>query len=281
MDKIKVAFLGPKGTFCEQAALTFFKNKDISLLDCKSLHEIFKKVESKEAEYGVAPVENSTEGSVNIALDLLLESNLYIYGEVEERIGQNLITNPGTKLQEIQVIFSHPQAIAQCRNFLEKKFPTVELRETSSTATAVKVVKRRKKAAAIGSKLAAEVYKMQILAEKIEDNQNNFTRFIILAQIDGEPTGYDKTSIFFSVKHIPGALHDSLSIFARREINLTKIESRPKKNEPWEYIFFCDFEGHKSCKKLQEALKELEKKAAYLKILGSYPRFNVEIKKIT
>jgi len=273
MVNLKVAFLGPSGTFCEQATLNFFKSKEISLIDCKGIHEIFKKVENKKADYGVVPVENSTEGSVNIALDLLSESKLYIFGEIEERVSQNIIADTSMKLMDIQTVCSHPQALAQCRDFIEKNLPEVELRETSSTATAVKDVKGKKNAAAIGSNLAAEVYEMKILKEGIEDNKNNFTRFIVLAKNDGEPTGNDRTSIIFSVKHIPGALHDALSIFANRKINLTKIESRPNKNKPWEYIFFCDFEGHKNDEILQEALNDLKQKATFLKILGSYPRF--------
>ncbi len=269
----KVAFLGPSGTFCEQATLDFFKSKDISLVDCKGIHEIFRKVENNKADYGVVPVENSTEGSVNIALDLLSESELYIFGEIEERVSQNIIAEKSMKLIDIQIVYSHPQALAQCRDFIEKNLPKAELRETSSTATAVKDVKGKKNAAAIGSNLAAKVYKMKILAKGIEDNKNNFTRFMVLAKNDGEPTGNDRTSIIFSVKHIPGALHDALSIFANRKINLTKIESRPNKNKPWEYIFFCDFEGHKNDEILQEALDELKQKATFLRILGSYPRF--------
>jgi prephenate dehydratase len=273
MVNLKVAFLGPSGTFCEQATLNFFKSKDVSLIDCKGMHEIFKKVENKKADYGVVPVENSTEGSVNIALDLLSESELYIFGEIEERVNQNIIVETSMELMDIQIVYSHPQALAQCRDFIEKNLPKAELRETSSTAIAVKDIKGKKNAAAIGSNLAAEVYEMKILAEGIEDNKNNFTRFIVLAKNDGESTGNDRTSIIFSVKHIPGALHDALSIFANRKINLTKIESRPNKNKPWEYVFFCDFEGHKNDKILQEALDELKQKAAFLKILGSYPRF--------
>lgn len=269
----KIAFLGPRGTFCEQAALTFSNNREHSLLDCKNISDIFRLVEKKIADYGVVPIENSTEGSVNIALDLLLEKNIRIAGEVMERISHNLIAKSGIEIKDVKFILSHPQAIAQCRNFLEKNLPNAKIIETSSTASAVKEIKDKKYAAAIGSRLAAKTYNMNILAECIEDNPNNFTRFIVLANRDCIFSGRDKTSIIFSVKHVPGALYDALGVFARKEINLTKIESRPTKDKPWEYIFFCDFEGHKTDAELQQALKKLENKAIFLKILGSYPKF--------
>ena len=274
-SKIKIAFLGPRGTFCEQAALTFSKGKEHSLLDCKNISDIFRMVENENVDYGVVPIENSTEGSINIALDLLLEKKIYIAGEIMERISHNLITKSGIEMSEIKTIFSHTQAIAQCRKFLEKNLPNVQFKETSSTASAVKEIKGLKYVAAIGSKLAAKTYKMSILAKHIEDNPNNYTRFFILARNDWKFTGSDKTSIIFSVKHVPGALYDALGIFAKKKINLTKIESRPTKDKPWEYIFFCDFEGHKTDIKLQQALKELRDKALFLKILGSYPKFGV------
>ncbi|KON27993.1 hypothetical protein AC481_02950 [miscellaneous Crenarchaeota group archaeon SMTZ-80] len=272
-SKRKIAFLGPRGTFCDQAALTFSNGKEYLLLDCKNINDIFRMVENENVDYGVVPIENSTEGSINIALDLLLEKNIYIAGEIMEKISHNLITKSGIEMSEIKIIFSHPQAIAQCRNFLEKNLPNVQIKETSSTASAVKEIKGLKHAAAIGSKLAAKTYKMSILVKFIEDNPNNFTRFFILAKNDCEFTGSDKTSIIFSVKHVPGALYDALGVFAKKKINLTKIESRPTKDKPWEYIFFCDFEGHKTDIKLQQALKELGDKAIFLKILGSYPKF--------
>ncbi len=273
---IKIAYLGPIGTFCQKAAFTFFSEKDAFLIDCSNISDIFRIVEDGRVDFGVVPVENSTEGSVNIALDLLLESEIHITGEIEERISHNLIAKSGTKLEEIRIIFSHPQAIAQCRNFLEKKFPNIQITETSSTAAAVKNLKDAKNSAAIGSDLSAKEYNMKILIEKIEDNPNNFTRFLVLGKKDCKPTGNDKTSIIFSVKHLPGALYQALGIFAKREINLTKIESRPTKDKPWEYIFFCDFEGHKNENKLQGALKELGNEAIYIKILGSYPRFSIK-----
>ena len=271
-EKIKAAFLGPKGTFCEQAAMTFLKDSNVSFTDCKSINDIFILVEGEKVNYGIIPVENSTEGSVNIALDLLLESNISISGEVEERITHNLIAAPRTELKDIKIIYSHPQAIAQCRDFIEKSLPNVQARDASSTAAAVNVAKDMENTAAIGSKLAAKVYDMNILKEKIEDNPNNFTRFLVLAKKDADPTGYDKTSIIFSVQHFPGALHKALGVFAGRGINLTKIESRPTKDKPWEYIFFCDFEGHRTDKKLHEAFMELRNTTIVLKILGSYPR---------
>ncbi len=272
--KIRAAFLGPKGTFCEQAALTFFEGKNVSLINCKGINDIFELVEDGNVDYGVVPIENSTEGSVNIALDLLLESKIFISGEVEERITHNLIARSGIDFADIEIVISHPQAIAQCRVFLDKYLPNVQIKEADSTAAAVKVLENMDKAAAIASELAAKTYGTNILKEGIEDNPNNFTRFLVLAKKDSNPTGADRTSILFSVQHIPGALNKALEVFARRRINLTKIESRPTKDKPWEYIFFCDFEGHRTDKKLSEALEELENSTIFLKILGSYPKFS-------
>jgi len=274
--KIRAAFLGPKGTFCEQAALTFFEGKDVSLINCKGINDIFELVEDGKVDYGVVPIENSTEGPVNIALDLLLESKIIISGEVEERITHNLIARSGIDFADVELVISHPQAIAQCRVFLDKYLPNVQIKEGSSTAAAVKVLENMDKAAAIASELAAKTYGMNILKERIEDNPNNFTRFLVLAKKDSNPTGNDRTSILFSVRHIPGALNKALEVFARRRINLTKIESRPTKDKPWEYIFFCDFEGHRTDKKLSDALKELGNSTIFIKILGSYPKFSAK-----
>ena len=268
----KVAFLGPSGTFCQQASRTYFKNSPVKFLEYLTIPDIFRTVSEGEADYGVIPVENSTEGSVNIALDLLLSSDLKVCGEIEERIRHNLITRPGTKWQDVRTVISHPQALAQCRKFLEENLVRARLKEVSSTSTAVRMAKRVRYTAAIGTELAAELYGMEVATRGIEDNPRNFTRFFVLSRNDVKPTGDDKTSIIFSVKHIPGALYGALQVFAKRKLNLTKIESRPTRRVPWEYVFYCDFEGHRVEEKCRSALKELESMCAFLKVLGSYPR---------
>jgi chorismate mutase/prephenate dehydratase len=269
---VKVAFLGPAGTFSEQAAKKFFFNTPATFLECPSIQDVFRAVSVGDADFGVAPVENSLEGSVNIVLDLLLNSSLKVFGEIEERISHNLIVKPGTKIEEIKLIISHPQALAQCKNFIEENLREVKIKECNSTALAVKMAKKIKGAAAIGTELAAQIYGLEIAARGIEDWANNFTRFFVLSKIEAKPTGNDKTSIIFSVKHKPGALYQALEVFAKKQINLTKIESRPSRRKPWEYLFYCDFEGHKEKTPCNEALKELKKKCAFIKILGSYPK---------
>jgi chorismate mutase/prephenate dehydratase len=271
-EQFSVAYLGPRGTFCEQAARAFFKNVNVSLVECLSIADVFRAVSVGETNYGVVPVENSTEGSVDITLDLLFESSLRICGEIEQQIRHSLIVKSGTRRDEIKTVLSHPQAIAQCRKFLTENLPRAKVREVSSTAAAIKMAKRMKNAAAIGPELAAKIYGMDVEANGIEDNPKNFTRFLVLSQRDAEPSGNDKTSIIFSVKHIPGALYSALEAFAKRQINLTKIESRPNRQKPWEYMFFCDFEGHRSEKRCQEALEDLKTKCVLLKMLGSYPK---------
>jgi len=271
-ENVKVAFLGPAGTFSEQAAKRFFFNAAATFMECPSIPDVFRAVAVGDADFGVTPVENSLEGSVNLVLDLLLNSNLKVFGEIEEKITHNLIVKPGTKIGEIKMVISHPQALAQCRKFIEENLHEAKIKECSSTALAVKIAKKIREAAAIGTELAAQIYGMEIIAKGIEDWPNNYTRFFVLSKIEAKPTGNDKTSIIFSVKHKPGALYQALEVFAKKQINLTKIESRPSRKKPWEYLFYCDFEGHKEDSPYNEALKELKKRCAFMKILGSYPK---------
>jgi len=269
--KTKVAYLGPKGTFTEQAARSYFQ-ETAEFLECRDIPEIFAVVDSNSAEFGVVPVENSIEGSVNIALDMLLESNLRVSGEIEQRVVHNLIVQDDATLSKIRVVVSHPQALAQCRYFLKTNLSHVEILEVGSTAAAVQSVKGSKDKAAIGSELAAKIYGMKVIRRGIEDNPNNSTRFFVLSRRQAERTGNDKTSIIFSTEHAPGALYKALGVFAERGINLTKIESRPARKKPWEYVFYCDFEGHQDDEQIKDALKELRSMATFLKVLGSYPR---------
>lgn len=269
---MKVAFQGERGAYSESAVYSFF-GSSAEVKPCRNLSDVFETVEKGETDYGLVPIENSLEGSVNQTYDLFLEHDLKVCGETVLKIAHCLITNPKTtSLKSVKVVYSHPQALAQCRNFIERL--GCDMIPTYDTAGSVKMIKEKGliDAGAIASELAAKIYDMKILAKEIADNPNNYTRFFALAKTDSPPTGKDKTSIIFSAKHVPGALYHALGDFAVRSINLTKIESRPTKEKAWEYNFYLDFEGHRSEKKCQEALKDLEKKSFFVKVLGSYPK---------
>jgi prephenate dehydratase len=195
-----------------------------------------------------------------------------ICGEVELKVVHNLIAKPDTSLSEIEVVLSHPQALAQCRKFLKSTLPRVELREVSSTAKAVEMLIGLDNAAAIGSEAAAERSGMAVLRRGIEDEPNNVTRFFVISESDAERMGRDKTSLVFSAKHVPGSLYRVLEVFAVRNINLTRIESRPEKRKPWNYVFYLDFEGHRTDASVKEALDVMGKRCIYVKLLGSYPK---------
>ncbi|MEM4389597.1 MAG: prephenate dehydratase [Candidatus Micrarchaeia archaeon] len=266
---MRVAFLGPPGTFTHIAAQKAFRKA--RLVPFEAIEEVFSKVEEGAVDAGVVPIENSTEGSVNITLDLLLKSPLKIAGELKLPIVHHLLAKRGVRLSEVKVVVAHPQALAQCREFLEKHLPRAERREASSTAKACQQLDRH--SAAIGSALAAKIYGLSVLARGIQDSPDNTTRFIVIAKSDSErPSGKDKTSLVFSVEDRPGALLRALHVFADRGINLTKIESRPSKEKSWEYVFFADFEGHRLEPKPAEALRALEGVTTFVKILGSYRR---------
>ena len=266
-----VAFQGERGAYSESAVYQFF-GADTEVKPCREFREVFESVKRLETEFGVVPVENSLEGSVTQNYDLFLKYNLKVCGEVIVKVEHCLISNPGTSLEAIKTVYSHPQALAQCRTFLEQ-FGR-ELIPTYDTAGSVKMLKEKglKDAAAVASERAAKLYGMKVLARDIADNHENYTRFFVLSNEDSTVTGKDKTSIIFSAAHAPGSLYHALGEFAKREINLTKIESRPTKQTPWEYNFYLDFEGHRTEKRCAEALKALEKYAAFIKILGSYPK---------
>jgi chorismate mutase/prephenate dehydratase len=270
-QKVRVAFQGERGAYSESAVYTFF-GASAGIKPCRDLAEVFESVNKQESQYGVVPIENSLEGSVNQTYDLFLSHDLKVCGEIILRVSHCLIANPNTSLEAVKAVYSHPQALAQCRNFLERLGR--ELVPTYDTAGSVKMLKEQglKNAAAVASERAAELYGMKILAREIEDNPANYTRFFVLSKEDSPMTGRDKTSIIFSAAHTPGSLYRALGEFAKRNINLTKIESRPTKQKPWEYNFYLDFEGHRGEQRCAEALKVLEKYATFVKILGSYPR---------
>ena len=271
IQSVKVAFQGEPGAYTEEAAFRFF-GKVTEGYPCNTLDEVFEAVEMGDVPFAAVPVENSLEGSITRAYDLLLDSPLMICGETELRISHCLIGGPGATLDSIKKVYSHPQALGQCRSFLSHL--DCELIPESDTAGSVRMIKEQNLAdsAAIASARAAEIYGMKIVAKEIEDNPHNFTRFFILSREDAMPTGNDKTSIVFSLKHKPGALYDCLKEFAARNINLTKLESRPTRHQPWEYNFYMDISGHHQDKEIQAALQKLDELSIFIKVLGSYPR---------
>ena len=271
VEGMLVAFQGEIGAYSEEAAFHFF-GPSIQVKPCESLDDVFRVVEQGKTHFGVVPIENSLEGSISRVYDLLLDFSLRVWGETELRVIHCLIASPAARLDLVKRVYSHPQALGQCRAFL--KHLDCELIPTYDTAGSVKMIKEQgiTDGAAIAGTRAAEIYGMKILAREIEDNPNNFTRFFILAKQDSPPTGNDKTSIVFSVKHKPGALYEFLKELSDRNINLTKIESRPTKQRPWEYNFYLDFDGHHEDETSREALASLEKTSLFLKVLGSYPK---------
>lgn len=273
---ISVAFQGELGAYSEEAAFSYF-GPSVAINPYESFEKVFKAVEKGEEEFGIVPIENSLEGSISQVYDLLLDSSLRVCGEVKLRVVHCLIAKPGTQLGFIKKVFSHPQALGQCHIFL--RHLNCELIPTYDTAGSVKMIKEQnlEGSAAIASARAAELYEMNIIARGIEDNPNNYTRFFILSQRDASPSGADKASIVFSVKHEPGALYKSLKELALRNINLTKIESRPTRQKPWEYNFYLDCEGYRDEKELREALSSLEKNSIFVKLLGSYRKAKQEL----
>jgi len=267
--KLKVVYLGPPATFTHLAAIENF-GKKADLVPVKSIREVFAVVEKKQADFGVVPVENSTEGVVNYTLDMFLDSSLKICAEMILEISHHLLGKGS--LKEIKKLYSHPQSFAQCRDWLEENLPQVRLLETQSNAEAAQLAAKEAEAGAIASEAAASLYGLKIIAPHVEDLSHNCTRFLIIGKGYSERSGEDKTSILFSIKDRVGALYDMLSSFRKYGINLTKIESRPTRKKAWEYVFFLDFLGHKDDENVREALAELEEKCFFLKILGSYPK---------
>ena len=269
----RLAYLGPAGTYTEQAALTY--DPEARLLPYTTIPTVASAVESGEADEGVVPIENSLEGSVTFTLDLLIhDSKLFIRHEVVLPIHHNLLVKPGAAIDEIGLIYSHPQALAQCRSFLVNHLHGARPVASLSTSAAVEdMQKSQTVAAAIANQRSATLYGAEILVEGIEDNPNNMTRFVVLATTDHLPTGVDKTSLCFAFDHdAPGILHSVLEQFAKRKINLAKIESRPTRETLGRYIFLVDLEGHRQDAKMIDALDNVQGQVSMLKIFGSYPR---------
>jgi prephenate dehydratase len=270
----RVAYFGPAGTFTEAAALQY--DPDAQLLPFSSIAAVAAAVDADMADEGVVPIENSLEGSVTDTLDLLIhDSSLRIRHELVTPIEHCLLVKPGVTVQEVKVVYSHPQALGQCRHFVERCFPKAQAVAALSTAAAVEdMLQSQSPAAAIAPNRAADIYGAEILARGIQDHPANFTRFVVLAREDYPPTGRDKTSLCFSFKDDQaGLLYSVMGEFASRSINLAKVESRPDKESMGRYIFLVDLEGHREDPIIEEALRDVETAASMMKVLGSYPRY--------
>ncbi|HSS46020.1 MAG TPA: prephenate dehydratase [Burkholderiales bacterium] len=266
---LTVTYLGPQGTFSEAAAIKHFGHA-ANTLACVSIDEVLRKVEAGEVEYAVAPVENSTEGAVGRTLDLMLNTPLKICGEVVLRVHQHLLRK-SRGLKNIKRIYSHAQSFAQCHEWLNHNLHNVSWVQVASNAEAARLAGKDASSVAIAGEMAAERYRLNTLAKNIEDEPNNTTRFWILGAHDAAPSGKDKTSLVMSSKNVPGAVHQLLTPLAHYGVSMSKLESRPSRTGLWEYVFFVDVEGHQQEENVAKALDELADKAAFLKILGSYP----------
>jgi chorismate mutase/prephenate dehydratase len=270
-EPLKVGFLGPEGTFSQQAVLKHF-GYSVRALPLAEINEVFAEVQSSHADFGIVPVENSTEGTVNNTLDMFLTSPLKICGEVELRIHQNLMGKM-SGLQGIKRVCSHQQSLAQCRQWLDEHLPGVELIPASSNAEAARRARDEEGTAAIAGETAADVYGLNVLVSEIEDRPDNTTRFLVIGRKLFNPSGKDKTTLLVSAGDTgsPGALHRLLEPFARYNISLTRIESRPSRKHKWDYVFFIDVQGHASEEPLKHALEDLKKQSSLFRLLGSYP----------
>jgi chorismate mutase / prephenate dehydratase len=265
---LRIAYMGPEATFSHLASLKKF-GSSVGHVACDNVAEVFSKVESGDCDYGVVPIENSIEGVVTHTMDLLVDSELKICSQVLLNVTHHLMSK-GT-VSQIKEVYSHPQVLGQCRQWLMKNMPKAHLIPVVSTTKAAQMVAGRKNAACIASQIAASLYGLTILKNNIQDSAHNITRFLVISTMDVPPTGHDRTSLVFSIKDKVGALHAMLTPFMKHKINLTKIESRPSKKKAWDYYFFVDCEGHQSDPRVARALSTLEGMCKFLKILGSYP----------
>ena len=268
-DAFSVAGLGPRGTFSEEAVVKHFGGQSPVVL-CNSIDEVFRSVEAGNVGYGVVPVENSTEGAVGRSLDLLLSSPLKICGEVLLPVHQNFLSK-GADVASVKRVYSHAQSLAQCTRWLSQNCPKAERVPVGSNAEAAKRAQEDAESAAIAGRAAANHYALTVLAENIEDEPNNTTRFVVLSRQDVAPSGRDKTSLVMSTRNVPGAIHELLTPLADHGVSMTRLESRPSRTGLWEYVFFLDMEGHQSDANVARALTQMREIAAFLKILGSYP----------
>jgi len=268
---VMVAFLGPEGTFTQQAVLKHFGQSAISR-PLAAIDEVFREVAAGAANYGVVPVENSTEGVVNHTLDSFLDSNLKICGEVELRIHHHFLIGSNTRAENITRVYSHPQSLAQCRKWLDANYPTIERVPLSSNAEAARRVSGEWNSAAIAGDMAERLYGLARLRDNIEDQPDNSTRFLVIGREEIAHSGDDKTSIIVSVRNEPGALYSLLGSFSKQRVDLTRIETRPSRSGKWSYVFFIDFAGHRNDANVIAALAEIDARVVELRMLGSYPR---------
>jgi chorismate mutase/prephenate dehydratase len=267
---LRIAFLGPEGTFTQAAALKHF-GKSVHTLPLRAIDEVFREVEAGAADYGVVPVENSTEGVVNHTLDMFLQSPMKVCGEVELRIHHHLIGHM-ENIDAIRRIYSHQQSLAQCREWLDLHLPKVERIAVSSNGEAAKLARDEPGAAAIAGQCAADIYELPVVMPNIEDEPNNTTRFLIIGNRPTPPSGNDKTALLVSSYNRPGALYRLLEPISRNGLSMTRIESRPSRRGMWDYVFFIDVMGHKDDEPVAKTLAELEQEASLFKVLGSYPQ---------
>ena len=266
---LRIAFLGPQATFTHQAARLKF-GASVSYVPCETITDVFTTVEKRLADYGVVPIENSTDGAVTHTLDQFAVTPLKICAEILLPVSQHyMVVDPGVRIERI---CSKAEVFGQCRRWIQTQMPGVELQPVSSTARGAEMASAEPTTAAIASELAAELYGLRIMARDVQDVSGNTTRFLVIARAAAEPTGDDKTSLLFSVRHESGALFRALEVFARAGINLLKIESRPNRSKAWEYNFFVDLEGHMTRPELQQAMGDLSVHCTLLTVLGSYPR---------
>lgn len=269
-EPLRIAFLGPEGTFTQAAALKHF-GKSIHSIPLRAIDEVFREVEAGSADYGVVPVENSTEGVVNHTLDMFLQSPLRICGEVQMRINHHLITR-ALELKAIRRVYSHRQSLAQCREWLDANMPRVEQIEVGSNGEAASRVRGEADAAAIAGQCAADIYELPTLVRNIEDEPNNTTRFLIIGTQPIQPSGDDKTALLVASLNRPGALFKLLEPLARHDVSMNRIESRPSRRGMWDYVFFIDLDGHFQDEPVAGALAELREQASLFRVLGSYPK---------
>jgi len=268
-DSLTVAYLGPQGTFSQEAALKHFGGM-APAVPCASIDEVFRQVETGAVGYGVVPVENSTEGAIGRTLDLLLTTPAKVCGEVMLPVRQCLMSKAKNRA-DIRKVFSHTQSLAQCQQWLARNLPHAERIAVVSNAEAAQFAAKDRHAAAVGSRTAVALYGLNLLARNIEDEPKNTTRFLVLAQDGTAPSGKDKTSLILSTRNVPGAIHDLLAPLAANQVSMTRLESRPARTGLWEYVFYVDIEGHQQNANVAKALAEIEQKASFLKNLGSYP----------
>jgi len=269
-SRARVAFQGERGSYSHEACERYFGTR-ISVKPFRTLRDVFSAVELDHDVFGVVPVENSYEGSINETYDLLASTTLKVCGETQVRVRHCLIGKPGTKAANVTTVYSHPQALAQCARYLRAhKMEPVPAYDTAGSVKLIMTMRSRK-VAAIASRRAAELRSMQVIAEGIEDSAVNYTRFLVLGKRTTGRSGDDKTSIIFGVEHKPGSLYRALKALSTSGVNLTKIESRPVKNTPWQYNFYVDFHGHMQDRICREALRNLRQRSTFVKVLGSYP----------